>query len=246
MSEISLTYAGFGIFGAGILLGLTGGGGSILAIPILTLAGMNSAEAVVYSLLIVGIASFGGAFEAWLDGKLDLKAALMFMPPSMTGAALGGKLGSEFPDSMRLAIFGTAAGYASFKMFSAPSSSATNRKKWFLPGAFGVGILTGIAGVGGGFLAVPVLMSLNSLPAHIASSTSLLIIGMNSTAGLFGWMQTLTPLLHPSIELILLCLLGAFTGRMLAGKIPETILRKLLAILLAMASLITFIQIIQL
>lgn len=176
----------------GLAMGLLGAGGSILTVPIFVYVfGFEAKQAIAMSLAVVGATSVVGAVRHGQLGNVNLRIALTFGPIAMLGTYLGARLSVFFSGTQQLALFGTVMLAASFFMLRdhdpAPSERRprTATRALVLLAAFGVGILTGLAGVGGGFLIVPVFILLLRLPVKQAVGTSLLVITLKSFAG-FG------------------------------------------------------------
>lgn len=184
----------------GLALGLLGGGGSILAVPILVYAmGFGAKEAVAASLAVVGLTSLFGAAEHWREGHVRLRIALVFGPIAATGAYLGAHLAGFVSGTVQLSLFGVVMLVAAFFMFrndgpgedgkeSSSDGSVGRLLLRFAAPGLGVGVLTGLVGVGGGFLIVPALVLLGEISMQVAVGTSLLVIAMNSFAGFTGYL----------------------------------------------------------
>lgn len=192
----------------GVALGLIGGGGSILTVPVLVyLFQINMVLATAYSLFIVGLTSAVGSVSYFKKGLVDVKTALIFGAPSIAAVfatrkwilpaiptevfELGGHIITKSTLMMLLfAILMVAASYSMIKK-GKPTETATAGPREFnypviiLEGAV-VGILTGLVGAGGGFLIIPALVVLSKLPMKQAVGTSLVIIAAKSLIGFFG------------------------------------------------------------
>jgi uncharacterized membrane protein YfcA len=191
----------------GLSLGLIGGGGSILAVPILVyVMGLGAKAAIAMSLVIVGTVSLIGAVPHWLQGNVNLRVAAMFAPTAMLGAYLGARLaGLPFiTETIQLICFAIVMVLASLMMIREGKQKHKNKDlltekdslqheqnhHWFgitLEG-LGVGILTGFVGVGGGFAIIPALVLLGGLPMKEAIGTSLIIITFKSITGFLGYL----------------------------------------------------------
>lgn len=190
----------------GLSLGLIGGGGSILAVPILVyVMGLNSKVAIAMSLIIVCIISLIGMIPHWQQGNIRLKIALAFIPAAMIGAYLGATLTAlpGITDTVQLVAFGSVMAIASIIMIRRGKQVIPETNKpplwkslpqWLrIPGeGLGVGILTGFVGVGGGFIIVPALTIVEGIPIKQAIGTSLVIIAANSIAGFLGYVNQVT------------------------------------------------------
>lgn len=206
----------FGYIGAlvvGLVLGLIGGGGSILTVPILVyLIGLNPVTATAYSLFVVGTTSLFGAFQNFRNKKVDIRTAIVFTIPAFIAVYFTRRyLVPAIPDSL-FTIFGFEVTKSIFimmffaiVMLLASISMIKTRKKstseeqeitYNIPliiiEGIAVGILTGIVGAGGGFLIIPALVILAKLPMKLAVGTSLIIISAKSLIGFLGDVQNLT------------------------------------------------------
>ena len=180
----------------GLALGLLGGGGSILTVPIFVyVLGLGAKEAIAMSLAVVGATSLLGAVVHWRAGNVNLRVAAIFGAVAMAGTYLGARLAVFFSGAAQLALFAVVMLLAAFFMFRprrlpevAPADRAPMPLGLILPEGLAVGILTGLVGVGGGFLIVPALVLLGKVPMKQAVGTSLLVIAMKSAAGFVGYL----------------------------------------------------------
>lgn len=178
----------------GLSLGFLGGGGSILTVPALVyIVGQSPQAAVTASLVIVGANAGMGAMLHRSQDTLNWRVALVFGGVGMVAAYLAAGLSALVAPHILLSLFAVlmlvVGGLMYFQKTPIHAHEVT-RSPWVtvLSGA-GVGVLTGFLGVGGGFLIVPALVMLVGLPIRQAVGTSLVIIAMNSLAGLFGHLQ---------------------------------------------------------
>ncbi len=187
----------------GLVLGATGGGGSLLAIPLLVyVVGVEPRAAAAMSLVVVGGSAFVGVYHRRASGEIKVKAALVFSGVGAAGA-WGGAFGHRFMRSETvLLLFGLLMLLAVWQMWRrgidlpahAPHDGCAERfprSCWIKVAGVGLlaGVLTGFFGVGGGFVIVPALALLLGFPARMAVSTSLLIIALVSVGGLVGYLQ---------------------------------------------------------
>ena len=235
----------------GIVLGMMGGGGSILTVPVLVyLLHLDAITATTYSLFIVGGTSLTGGTRAYLKKQVDFKAVSEFGIPSIFSIyitrhfilpAIPEKLffiGSfEFTrDILLMTLFALLMLTASaFMIFNGDdenknAGSSPERNRTLLPltlwGLF-IGFITGLLGAGGGFLIIPALVLFVKLPIKTAIGTSLIIIAINSIFGfLFSLKQTF---LDWQILLLFtgLAIVGIYLGSFWAEKIPGNVLKKL-------------------
>jgi len=207
----------------GLTLGLLGGGGSILTVPTLVYAlGVYPKAAVVMSLPIVGGAALVGALEQWRLGHIELKSAIPFGIAAMVGAFGGARIAVLISGRTQLFILGTVMLVAAVSLAwpprirrETPETDARRSSFGLLSVGVGVGILTGLIGVGGGFLIVPALVLLGGLSMTHAVGTSLLVIAMNAAAAYAG---------HHGMEEVawdLVWLFGAFVavGIVVGGRL---------------------------
>ncbi len=203
----------------GVSLGLLGAGGSILAVPILRhAAGFSVAESVAGALLVVGSVSAVGAALAYRDGRVFLLPGIGFAFLASLGTMAGVQLGLLVGETVQMALFLLVMTWAIWGMSRSDPPAAGPPKEASPPSqtrrlgalfkAISVGVVTGLVGVGGGFLIVPALIALYGLDARKATGTSLLVIAFNSAVGLLGYSRALE-LNWPY--------LASFTGAALAG-----------------------------
>jgi uncharacterized protein len=220
-------------FGIGLSLGLLGGGGSILTVPALVyLVGQSPQAAVVTSLAIVGANAVLGAAFHHRQGNLNIRVALIFGGAGMLAAYGAAGFSSLFSPGGLLIAFAllmVSIGLLLLFQRERPKLEAeAPPKNWIVVALVGsgVGVLTGLLGVGGGFLVVPALVILVGLPMSQAVGTSLLVIAANSAAGLLGhmgstWFDLSLVLIFASAGLV-----GTFFGSRLAGILPSARLRQ--------------------
>lgn len=218
----------------GLTLGLLGGGGSILTVPALVyLVGQSPQVAVTASLMIVGANSLLGAYFHRAQGTLNWRVALSFGGVGMLAAYWAAGLSHLFSSTLLLILFALlmiAVG-ALMILRKTPTEESQRAHSWavILASGAGVGLLTGILGVGGGFLIVPALVMLVGLPMRQAVGTSLVIIAMNSLAGLLGHLGQ-TSLDYGTIALFVGAgLVGTFLGVSLTKVIQAEQLRRIFA-----------------
>ena len=231
----------------GISLGLIGGGGSILTVPVLVyILGVNPVLATAYSLFVVGSTSLVGAATYMRKGLVNYKTALVFAVPSFIAVFLTRKfLVPALPDPLFTvgeAIITKNIGIMVFFaliMLAASYSMITTKKCVDCdedePVAFNfpmialegsvVGVITGIVGAGGGFLIIPALVLLAKLPMKMAVGTSLLIIAAKSLIGFLGDLSTQTIDWQMLLIFTSLSIVGIFIGSALSKKINEKILK---------------------
>ena len=184
----------------GLSLGIMGGGGSILTVPIFVyVLGFDPKLAIAMSLPVVGTTSLVGAIGHWKAGNVNLKTAALFGVIAMVGAYVGARLAVFLTGALQLALLAIVMLAAAVSMLrsalrdsprgdaAAPPERAMS-PGLLLPVAIAVGLLTGLVGIGGGFLVVPALVILARVPMKQAVGTSLLVIAMNSLSGFAGYL----------------------------------------------------------
>ncbi|HOB48518.1 MAG TPA: sulfite exporter TauE/SafE family protein [Mycobacterium sp.] len=180
----------------GVSLGLLGGGGSILTVPLLTyVAGVDAQHAIATSLLVVGVTSAVAAVTHARSGRVRWKLAALFGAAAMAGAYTGGRLAHFVPGNILLigfAVIMIAAAVAMLRGRRDVTDESVGKLPVFkiLLQGVGVGLISGLVGAGGGFLLVPALALLGGLPMPAAVGTSLVVISMQSFAGLAGHLAT--------------------------------------------------------
>lgn len=239
----------------GFLLSVLGAGGSILLLPLLVSgAALSSREAVPLSLLMVVLLALANLGPFLRRGQVAPRAALLLGVPAMAGTWLGGSWvkAGVISEALQLGIFALAALVASWLLLRQPTTTPPLRygsRKAIassLPAplslslqGLAVGLLTGIAGVGGGFAIVPALVLFAGLPMALASGTSLLLIAVNglvALAALGHWPFSSLPLVPP---LLLGGAIGTIGGQWLAPLLSDRRLRQGFSMLLIGSALLT-------
>src|SRR5699024_670718 len=185
----------------GVSLGLLGGGGSILMVPLLAdVAGLEPKQAICGSLFVVGVTSWIGVIAHARAGHVRWRAGIIFGAAGMVGAFLGGLAGGHIPGTVLMMAFAAVMIVTATAMIrgqrKAQRSAATASTR--LPVAhvvlqgLVVGAVSGLVGAGGGFLIVPALALLGGLAMPVAVGTSLLVMSMQTFAGLAGYLTVVT------------------------------------------------------
>lgn len=231
----------------GISLGALGGGGSILAVPILVyVARLPAKEAIASSLLVVGGTSAVGALRHWRYRNIDIRAALFFGTASMGGSFLGGRAARSLSGTLQLTIFAVVMLAAAIFMFRSGRKEqelpGVRRPVWSALAGFGVGVLTGVVGVGGGFLIVPALVLLTALPMNRAIGTSLLVIAMNSVSGFLGYLGKVSIDWRFALTFTLIAAAGVVVGSSWARDASPAALKKAFAIFLVVVAAIMLVE----
>lgn len=218
----------------GMVLGLLGGGGSILAVPALTmLLHFTPKEAVVISLSMVAVAAFAGAVGAFVRGTLPLATGLTVGIAATAGAVVGGFAGARLSDATQLRMLGIVMLVAATLMFWRPVTHSAPAQQRSLPVmlllGFPLGMLTGLIGVGGGFLIVPALVIVARLPMREAAGASLVVITMAAASGLTGYLGNTPLALSFIIPFALLAAAGTLAGGAIAHRLPQQRLQQVFA-----------------
>lgn len=227
----------------GLVLGVMGGGGSILTVPILVyLFQVLPVQATAYSLFIVGLTSAIGFVSYYKRGDVDLKVGTIFAIPAFVGVfAARAWIVPALPEAIGtigtlvitkniliMLTFAVLMVLAAFSMIKSrpvnlgPADKKPRNYPLIALEGLGVGAITGFVGAGGGFLIIPALVILGGLSMRLAVGTSLMIIAAKSLTGFVGDMLK-TPDLDWSlmITLSLISIVGIFIGSKLSGRIPE-------------------------
>lgn len=234
----------------GLALGLLGGGGSILTVPVLHyVLRFDVREAVPMSLVVVGLTSAFGALQHRRHGTVDLRSAVAFGPPAVVGALLGAELGLRSSAALQLLIFAVVMIAAAVSMWAGQGLLA-RRSGPDRPAGRGplvlilllgglVGVLTGFVGVGGGFLYVPALVLLGGLRMKDAVGTSLVLILLSCIAGFLRYEGSLTLDWRAIGLFTAIAFVGVAIGSRLARNVsPELLRRGFAAFLLVMGAIV--------
>ena len=221
----------------GVSLGLLGGGGSILTLPVLVyVVGLAPRDGVASSLLIVGVTSGTATLAHARAGRVRWSIGVFFGAASMLGAFAGGRLSHLVPSAVLLGGFTILMLVTALAMMRSrpdhvegavvPVALRGGALARVLAVGVGIGLLTGVVGAGGGFVIVPALALLFTLPMRAAVGTSLLVITMNSFAGFAGAAA------HATIPWAIVgvmtasAVLGSFLGAALTTRVSPALLRK--------------------
>lgn len=230
----------------GLSLGMLGGGGSILTVPVFVyVLGLPAKQAIAMSLPVVGITSLVGAIGHWRAGNVELRRAISFGVVAMLGAFAGARVARLIDGGVQLTLLSIVMIVAAMSMIRsarrAPSTSAATGQA--SPGLYaaglGVGLLTGIVGVGGGFLIVPTLVVLGGVDMRRAVGTSLVVIAMNTASGFAGYMSQRVPVNVPLLSAFTaIAIVGILTGTRLGKHVPAARLKQGFAALLVVIGVV--------
>ena len=224
----------------GVALGLLGGGGSILTVPLLVyVAGLEAKGAIAASLLVVGVTGLAALVPHARAGRVRWRTGAIFGVAAMAGAYAGGRVAEFIPGTVLLVAFALMMVATAVAMIrgrradaggpgeAAPDGSARELpvRLVLLEGVV-VGLVTGLVGAGGGFLVVPALVLLGGLPMPVAVGTSLLVIAMKSFAGLAGYLSSVSIDWGLALAVTGMAVIGSVVGALLSGRVPQDRLRQ--------------------
>lgn len=237
----------------GVALGMLGGGGSILTVPVFTyVTHMDPKVAIASSLPVVAVSSAFGAVGHWRAGNVHLRTALTFGVVAMAGGFTGARIAQFVPGQFQLLLFSLVMVGAAFSMMrgarghgqevavshAVPSPPLTT----IVPLGLGVGMLTGVVGVGGGFLIVPALAQVARLPMRAAVGTSLVVITMNAAAGTAGYLGQVDLPFGVLVPFTGVAVIGILAGTGAAQRVPQQTLRRAFAVLLLLVAAFIMVQ----
>jgi uncharacterized protein len=255
----------------GLSLGLLGGGGSILTVPIFVyVLGFGAKEAIAMSLAVVGAVSLFGAAGHWRAGNVNIRVALVFGLVAMVGTYGGARLAVFFSGAAQLALFAGVMLVAAFFMFrdqkpivadppllDEAADTDAMLDAAVMPGGvpvarmpigliivegLAVGALTGLVGVGGGFLIVPALVLLAKIPMKQAVGTSLLVIAMKSATGFLGYLGQVEVPWGFMTVFTGVAIIGIFGGTYLVQFVSQAALKRAFAVFLLVMGSFTLYQ----
>ena len=235
MSAVVLALAAGAVIG--LALGALGGGGSVLAVPALIyLLGFTPVAATTASLLIVAVTSVVALVAHGREGQVRWSTGLLFAAAGTGPAMLGGALAGRLPAGVLTVAFAGVAAAAAVRMLRARRSVAEPvevRPGRAAAAGAGLGTVTGVLGVGGGFLAVPALVGVLGIRMREAVGTSLLVITVNSLAALVMRAGTADGLDWGVVApFTAAAVLGAWDGKRLSAKLPGPALQRVFAVVL--------------
>lgn len=228
----------------GVTLGLLGSGGSILTVPVLTyMLGQETKVAIAGSLMIVGVISLFAAIPYARQQMVKWRTVVLFGIPGMVGAAAGAWAAHYVSDAIQMLIFALLMLIASYLMLKPVELKGAEREhkerslNQIIIDGFVVGFVTGIVGVGGGFLIIPALVLLGGLSMRLAIGTSLVIIAIKSFAGFAGYLTVLDALelsldWYVVMVFSVIGIIGSWLGHRLGSELDQTMLKKGFAIFL--------------
>jgi uncharacterized protein len=249
MTGVAMAFAGL----IGVLLGALGGGGSILTVPVLVyVLAFDTKQAIAISLLLVGLTSLVGVVEHWRAGHIEARPALIFGVLAMAGAYVGAGLGARVsaPAQLTLLSIVMLAAAVSLLRARAPGPAMPLIEQPLPRGRavrlvavipFAIGMLTGLVGIGGGFLFVPALV-LAGVPMRHAVGTSLVVVSLNAAAGFAGYLGRV-PIPWGFVgTFVAAASVGVFGGVSLVRVVPQRTLQRAFGVLLVAVAGLVFYQ----
>ena len=249
--EILDVFGYIGAFVVGLVLGITGSGGSILSMPILVyLFKFNAVTASAYSLFIVGTTALTGSFQNFKKKLINYRTTILFSTSAVISVYVTRKyLIGLIPeiilsnniivikkDQLIMVLFGILMLFAGFLMikktprtimkFKKTKTITPNKLLIFFEGSI-IGFLTGLIGAGGGFIIIPILVILSNLKMQSAIATSLLIISTKSLIGFIGDVQNLIIEWDFLIIFTSISIFGIIVGQLIRKKVMENQLKKI-------------------
>ncbi len=253
----------------GLSLGLTGGGGAIFAVPLLVYGlGVDVREAVAISLAAVGATSFVGFLHRWKLGQVEIRTGLLFAVAGMAGAPVGTWIAGFLPETVLLLSFAGLMGMVAVRLWQQASQPVLPRPACPAPehvdgptcqrDAAGVlilnsrcavlllivgvltGVLSGVFGVGGGFVIVPALVLFSGMSIHRAVGTSLMVIAMVSVSGVASQLwagHAISPVV--TVLFVIGGIAGLFAGQQIGRRLSGPALQKVFVVaILAVAAFV--------
>ncbi len=215
----------------GLSLGLMGGGGSILAVPVLKyVAGLEAKAAIATSLLVVGTTAGVGGWRHARQGNVEWRTGTIFAITAMAGAFGGGLAADWFSGTALLVLFALMMLVTSVMMLRGRGELEPRESDMpvllVVVEGLAVGALTGLVGAGGGFMVVPALVLLGGMEMHKAVGTSLVVIALKSFAAFAGYAAHVQIDLELAGAVTAAAVAGTVVGARFAAQVPAATLRK--------------------
>jgi uncharacterized membrane protein YfcA len=219
----------------GGVMGVLGGGGSILAVPAFTfILGLSPKEAVATSLVVVGFAAAAGAVRGLTSGVVAPALALIVGGSAVVGSVVGSFIGTRITDHLQLQILAVVMVAAAVMLVRQPAArtSSVREAPPLLLGTIGLstGILTGVVGVGGGFLIVPALVVAAGMTMQKAAAASMCVIALAAVSALAGYVAAIALDWSLIVPLAVTAAAATLAGARLASRLPQRALQRAFAI----------------
>lgn len=226
----------------GTVLGVVGAGGAILAVPgLIAVMGLSATAATTSSMVIVGAAALSGALRRVKSKNLDIKTGITFSLLGFLGTLVGSQLIGFFSDQTLILLFASLMFVAAFGMWrNQVLDKEVTKPSWILVvlTASAVGVLTGLLGIGGGFLIVPALVLILGVKVKLAAGTSLVAIAMNSIVAFLLRFQYWDVVPWNSVLVFTgAAVIASFITTPLATKLPSKTLQKSFAVLVVIVGI---------
>ena len=231
----------------GLAMGILGGGGSIIAVPAFTfLLHLPPKDAVVTSLAVVGLAATVGAISGLLRGVVPIAVALVVGLSATLGAYAGAMVGARISDHVQLTILAAVMFVAAIALWR-EQAGIVRRARHASTGLLAmlgvsIGVVTGLVGVGGGFLIVPALAIGAGLPMQQAAAASLFVIAVAAFSGLAGYLGHTTPAWGFIVPFAAIAAAGTLAGATIAVRLPQRRLQQAFAVSLAVLGSYVLVQ----
>jgi uncharacterized membrane protein YfcA len=221
----------------GIALGVLGGGGSTLTVPLLVyVAGLDARHAITTALLVVAATSAVGSVAHALSGRVQWRAAMLLGPSGMAGAYVGGMLAQHVPGAVSMVVFAVTMIVSATALLRDRTTAGVTAELRLPPVkttvlGISVGIVSGLTGAGGGFLLVAALAVVCGLAMPIAVGTSLVVITMHCVAGLAGRLSSEHVDWRVAAMVTAAAVFGTLIGGRVTPRIDPNVLRKAFGVL---------------
>ncbi|MEE9276002.1 MAG: sulfite exporter TauE/SafE family protein [bacterium] len=242
MEALPVILSGFAV---GVSLGLTGGGGSLLAVPLLVYGvGQSPHMALGTSLASVGAVALSGALRRMAEGRVAIRKGLLFAAVGAGGTYLGTRTNSFFPGPVLLILLAGLTVLMAVRMWRNGGSGREDgaarkevRPLALIAAALGAGFASGFFGIGGGFMIVPALVLVAGLTAGTAMATSLLVISINGAVGVVSYAVQGRPIDYAVAAIFAAGGLGGmWLGQTLGGRLDDRLLARVFAAMLMLVA----------